>query len=122
MNEFCFFPTQAGSTRNRGGSAPKYLGIKMSHGQLAFPGQIILRQRGHKFHPGYHVGVGRDQTLFATTVGFIRFKARCWLAYCVLREPIRRLPPLLPELTFTTMLARLFHHVFLLQSKHIIKP
>lgn len=66
---------QAGSTKNTGGHGhPKFLGIKMSHGQLIFPGQIILRQRGLKCHPGYHVGVGRDQTLFSTTVGFIKFK------------------------------------------------
>jgi large subunit ribosomal protein L27 len=65
---------QAGSTKNRGGSLPKYLGLKLSDGQLAFPGQIIARQRGLRFHPGLGVGVGRDQTLFATTVGVVRFR------------------------------------------------
>ncbi|KXZ55442.1 hypothetical protein GPECTOR_3g91 [Gonium pectorale] len=46
--------------------------MKMSDGELAFPGMIIVRQRGTKFHPGLNVGLGRDHTLFATGVGIVR--------------------------------------------------
>ena len=49
------------------------LGVKMSGGELIFPGQIIVRQRGTKFHGGGGVGMGRDHTLFSTSVGFVRF-------------------------------------------------
>lgn len=49
------------------------LGVKMSGGELIFPGQIIVRQRGTKFHRGLGVGIGRDHTLFSTSVGFVRF-------------------------------------------------
>lgn len=48
---------QGGSTKNKKGSQPKYLGTKMSNGQLAFPGQIVVKQRGTNFHPGHNVGV-----------------------------------------------------------------
>lgn len=48
---------QGGSTKNKKGSLPKYLGTKMSDGQLAFPGQVLVTQRGTKFHPGYNVGL-----------------------------------------------------------------
>jgi ribosomal protein L27 len=42
-------------------------------GELIFPGQIIVRQRGTRFRPGYNVDIGRDHTLFATSAGFVRF-------------------------------------------------
>lgn len=48
---------QGGSTKNKADSHPKYLGAKMSDGQIAFPGQIIVRQRGLRFKPGEGVGV-----------------------------------------------------------------
>lgn len=48
---------QGGSTKNKKDSLPKYLGTKMSDGQLAFPGQVLVTQRGTKFHPGRNVGV-----------------------------------------------------------------
>jgi hypothetical protein len=48
---------QGGSTKNKKGSLPKYLGAKMSDGQLAFPGQVLVTQRGTNFHPGHNVGV-----------------------------------------------------------------
>jgi ribosomal protein L27 len=48
---------QGGSTKNKKGSLPKYLGAKMSGGQLAFPGQVLVTQRGTNFHPGHNVGV-----------------------------------------------------------------
>ncbi|WIA31499.1 hypothetical protein OEZ86_002392 [Tetradesmus obliquus] len=65
---------QGGSTKNKADSQPKYLGAKMSHGQLAFPGQMLVKQRGTKFHPGHNVGMGTDFTLFAKSVGFVSFR------------------------------------------------
>ena len=54
-----------GSSRNGRDSQPKFLGVKVSDGQVAIAGNIIVRQRGTRFHPGVGVGVGRDWTLFA---------------------------------------------------------
>ena len=62
-----------GSTRNGRYSKPKYLGVKRYGGQLVNAGEIIVRQRGTKFHPGEGVGLGRDHTLFALVEGFVRF-------------------------------------------------
>jgi large subunit ribosomal protein L27 len=62
-----------GSTRNGRDSNPKYLGIKRSGGQIVNAGEIILRQRGTKYHPGMHVGMGRDHTLFALKPGRVVF-------------------------------------------------
>ena len=62
-----------GSTRNGRESNPKYLGVKMYGGQVIEPGNIIVRQRGTKFHPGTGVGLGRDHTLFALTAGVVKF-------------------------------------------------
>ncbi len=62
-----------GSTRNGRDSNPKYLGVKRFGGELIQAGTIILRQRGTQYHPGVHVGIGRDHTLFATTDGYVRF-------------------------------------------------
>ncbi len=62
-----------GSTRNGRDSNPKYLGVKMYGGQVIEPGNIIVRQRGTKFHPGTGVGLGRDHTLFALTAGVVKF-------------------------------------------------
>lgn len=62
-----------GSTRNGRDSKPKYLGVKRSHGQLVQAGEIIVRQRGTKFHAGSNVGLGRDHTLFALMTGFVKF-------------------------------------------------
>ncbi|WP_338521603.1 50S ribosomal protein L27 [Candidatus Legionella polyplacis] len=63
----------AGSTRNGRDSKPKYLGIKIYGGQLVKPGNIILRQRGTKFHCGKYVKCGRDHTLYSTTFGMVSF-------------------------------------------------
>ena len=60
-----------GSSRNGRDSQPKFLGVKVSDGQVAIAGNIIVRQRGTRFHPG--VGVGRDWTLFALQDGVVRF-------------------------------------------------
>lgn len=63
-----------GSSDNGRDSNPKMLGVKMYGGQAALAGNIIVRQRGTKFHAGNNVGMGRDHTLFALTDGTIQFK------------------------------------------------
>ena len=65
--------TGQGSTRNNRDSNPKYLGVKRYAGQTVKAGNIIVRQRGTKFHPGRHVGMGRDHTLFALADGVVQF-------------------------------------------------
>ncbi|MEE9209261.1 MAG: 50S ribosomal protein L27 [Kiloniellales bacterium] len=67
-----------GSSRNGRDSAGRRLGVKLFGGELAIPGNIIVRQRGTKFHPGTNVGMGKDHTLFALTEGKVSFarKAR----------------------------------------------
>lgn len=62
-----------GSTRNGRDSNPKYLGVKRFGGQLVNAGEILVRQRGTKFHAGKHVGLGRDHTLFAMSTGVVSF-------------------------------------------------
>ena len=62
-----------GSTRNGRDSNPKYLGVKRSDGQLVQAGEILVRQRGTKFHAGNGVGLGRDHTLYALVTGFVSF-------------------------------------------------
>jgi large subunit ribosomal protein L27 len=65
-----------GSTRNGRDSNPKYLGVKIYGGARANAGNIIVRQRGTRFHPGTGVGLGRDHTIFATVDGVVEFKTR----------------------------------------------
>jgi len=65
-----------GSTRNGRDSESKRLGLKKSGGQYVKAGNIIVRQRGTKFHPGPNVGCGRDHTLFAKADGHVRFVTR----------------------------------------------
>jgi large subunit ribosomal protein L27 len=62
-----------GSTRNGRDSNPKYLGLKRSGGQFVGAGEILVRQRGTRFHPGEGVGLGRDHTLFALIAGQVKF-------------------------------------------------
>lgn len=62
-----------GSTRNGRDSNPKYLGVKRYGGQVVNAGEIIVRQRGTQFHPGRHVGIGRDHTLYALVAGKVVF-------------------------------------------------
>ena len=64
----------AGSSRNGRESASKRLGIKKSGGQYAVTGNILVRQRGTQHHPGKHVGLGKDHTLYALTDGIVTFK------------------------------------------------
>ena len=65
-----------GSTRNGRDSNPQYRGIKLSGGQRARTGSIIVRQCGTPFKPGRNVGRGRDDTLFALTDGTVQFRGR----------------------------------------------
>ena len=63
-----------GSVKNGRDSNSKRLGVKIFGGQPAINGNIIIRQRGTKFHPGKNVGLGKDFTLFALTDGLVQFK------------------------------------------------
>ena len=63
-----------GSSKNGRDSNPKYLGVKMFDGQLAKPGNIIVRQRGTKFRPGPGTLIGRDDTIFAVRAGTVSFR------------------------------------------------
>ena len=62
-----------GSSRNGRDSAGRRLGVKLYGGQVAIPGNIIVRQRGTKWLPGEGVGMGRDHTIFATVQGAVTF-------------------------------------------------
>jgi len=62
-----------GSTQNGRDSNPKYLGVKAYGGEFVESGNIIVRQRGTKFHPGHNVGRGGDDTLFAKGTGTVQF-------------------------------------------------
>ncbi len=65
-----------GSTRNGRDSISKRLGVKRHDGQFVRAGHVLVRQRGTKFHPGYNVGRGGDDTLFALVDGTVRFDRR----------------------------------------------
>ena len=63
-----------GSSRNGRDSKPKMLGVKVFAGQVVKGGEIIVRQRGTRFKPGEGVGIGRDDTIFATSPGIVQFR------------------------------------------------
>ncbi|MDD4295503.1 MAG: 50S ribosomal protein L27 [Ruminiclostridium sp.] len=63
-----------GSTKNGRDSESKRLGVKRADGQFVKAGNILVRQRGTKIHPGTNVGIGSDDTLFATADGTVRFE------------------------------------------------
>ena len=63
-----------GSSKNGRESHSKRLGVKRSDGQFVLAGNILMRQRGTKIHPGNNVGLGKDHTLFATADGIVRFE------------------------------------------------
>ena len=63
-----------GSSRNGRDSIGRRLGVKKFGGQIVVPGNIIIRQRGTKYHAGENVGIGRDHTLFATAGGRGKFE------------------------------------------------
>ena len=65
-----------GSSKNGRESESKRLGVKIFGGQSAIAGNIIIRQRGTKHHPGKNVGIGKDHTLFALTDGIVRFRKK----------------------------------------------
>jgi large subunit ribosomal protein L27 len=64
-----------GSSRNGRDTAGRRLGVKHFGGEAVIPGNIIVRQRGTKWHPGTGVGIGRDHTIFATVAGTVTFRA-----------------------------------------------
>lgn len=63
-----------GSSRNGRDSAGQRLGVKKFGGEAVQSGNIIVRQKGTKFHPGVNVGMGRDYTIFATIDGYVKFE------------------------------------------------
>ncbi len=63
-----------GSTRNGRDSNPKYRGVKKFGGEKVIPGNIILRQKGTRWHPGNNVGIGRDYTIFSLIEGVVKFE------------------------------------------------
>ena len=63
-----------GSTKNGRDSNAQRLGVKRADGQFVLAGNILVRQRGTKIHPGTNVGKGKDDTLFATASGIVRFE------------------------------------------------
>jgi len=65
-----------GSSRNGRDSQPKMLGVKRADGQSVLAGNILVRQRGTKIHPGRNVGKGSDDTLFATVDGTVSFERK----------------------------------------------
>ncbi|MEE9139884.1 MAG: 50S ribosomal protein L27 [Alphaproteobacteria bacterium] len=65
-----------GSSRNGRDSIGRRLGVKKFGGEIALPGNILVRQRGTKFHPGENVGIGKDHTLFALVDGKVVFRRK----------------------------------------------
>ena len=65
-----------GSTRNGRDSAGRRLGVKKFGGEVVVPGNIIVRQRGTKYHPGKNVSIGKDHTIFAIKEGVVSFKKK----------------------------------------------
>lgn len=65
-----------GSSRNGRDSNPQYLGVKRHDGNVVTAGNILVRQRGTKIHPGNNVGIGKDDTLFALVDGVVKFERK----------------------------------------------
>ena len=65
-----------GSSRNGRDSEGRRLGVKKFGGEAVIPGNIIIRQRGTKVHPGVNVGMGKDHTLFAMAAGTVEFRKK----------------------------------------------
>ncbi|MEA3227512.1 MAG: 50S ribosomal protein L27 [Campylobacterota bacterium] len=65
-----------GSTQNNRDSAGRRLGVKKYGGEVVIPGNIIIRQRGTKIHPGKNVGMGKDHTIFALVEGTVVFERK----------------------------------------------
>ena len=77
-----------GSSRNGRDTAGRRLGVKKFGGETVAPGNIIVRQRGTKYHPGENVGIGKDHTIFATTEGKVAFQRKAGGRMYVGVEPI----------------------------------
>jgi large subunit ribosomal protein L27 len=67
---------KAGGSSKNGRDSSKRLGVKIYGGQKVIAGNIIVRQRGTRFHPGVNVGIGRDHTLFAKKDGHVKFEKK----------------------------------------------
>jgi large subunit ribosomal protein L27 len=77
-----------GSSRNGRDSIGRRLGVKKFGGEVAVPGNILVRQRGTKFYPGRNVGIGTDHTLFATVEGRVSFHSgKLGRTYCSVDAP-----------------------------------
>ena len=79
-----------GSSRNGRDSAGRRLGVKKFGSELVIPGNIIVRQRGTKFHPGLNVGMGKDHTLFSLINGKVTFKQKKGKKTFVSVEPLAK--------------------------------
>lgn len=77
-----------GSSRNGRDSEGRRLGVKKFAGERVVPGNILVRQRGTKFHPGDNVGMGKDHTLFATVEGQVEFRRKAGDRAFVSVQPI----------------------------------
>jgi large subunit ribosomal protein L27 len=81
-----------GSSRNGRDSDGRRLGVKKFGGEQVIPGNILIRQRGTKYHPGANVGIGRDHTLFALEGGAVKFhrgvKDRLFVSIVPAPEPV----------------------------------
>src|SRR5436853_4135133 len=81
-----------GSTSNGRDSHAQRLGVKIYGGDAVIPGNIIVRQRGTKFHPGVGVGIGKDHTLYAMAEGIVEFRRkrneRCFVNILPVHEPV----------------------------------
>ena len=77
-----------GSSRNGRDTEGRRLGIKKFGGEKVIPGMIIVRQRGTKWKPGTHVGLGRDHTIFALVPGHVKFQTRAESRVYVSVEPL----------------------------------
>ena len=79
-----------GSSRNGRDSAGRRLGVKKFGSELVVPGNIIIRQRGTKFHPCSNVGMGKDHTIFALVDGHVKFKELKGKKMFVSVEPLKQ--------------------------------
>lgn len=77
-----------GSVKNGRDSRSKRLGVKIFGGQAAISGNIIIRQRGTKFHPGTNVGIGRDYTIYALKDGIVEFRKTRLKTFVSIVEPV----------------------------------
>ena len=77
-----------GSSRNGRDTAGRRLGVKKFGGETVIPGNIIVRQRGTKYHPGENVGIGKDHTIFATAEGKVAFQRKAGGRMYVGVEPV----------------------------------